>query len=56
MNMLDNAAPCGKVPDMKTPAAKCVCKRCGHKWAPKVAAPQACPRCKQYTWATKPRA
>jgi predicted Zn-ribbon and HTH transcriptional regulator len=26
------------------------CKRCGHKWTPKVENPQSCPRCKRYDW------
>ncbi|MBA7662844.1 hypothetical protein ES703_70877 [subsurface metagenome] len=26
------------------------CKRCGHKWIPRVPNPQRCPKCLSYDW------
>ena len=27
-----------------------VCKRCGHKWTPRVPNPKRCPKCLRYGW------
>lgn len=33
-----------------------VCRHCGYRWEPRIAAPVACPSCKRYHWraAAKP--
>ena len=36
---------------MKTTKPDHVCRRCGYRWAARIAQPKACPRCKQYNWA-----
>ena len=30
-----------------------ICKRCGHKWNPRVQNPHSCPKCKTYYWEGK---
>jgi predicted Zn-ribbon and HTH transcriptional regulator len=31
------------------------CKRCGHKWIPRVESPVACPKCHSAKWDTEPK-
>ncbi len=40
---------------MVTKTKRVTCKRCGHKWSPRVAEPRNCPNCKQPKWRTAAR-
>ena len=33
---------------------KLECKKCGHKWAPRIPNPPTCPHCRTYYW-NKPK-
>ncbi len=35
---------------MEHPLLELICKRCGHKWIPRVPKPRRCPKCLAYDW------
>ncbi len=35
---------------MKVDIITLTCKRCGHKWVPRIPDPRICPGCKHYKW------
>lgn len=30
--------------------SRCECKRCGHRWRPRIESPHFCPRCRSLLW------
>jgi len=36
--------------DSLQPLPELECKRCGHKWIPRVPNPRRCPKCLRYDW------